>query len=192
MPSSAPRITPAKTSRILRVLPDMTVLAPCDAVECALRCAPRLQHDGPVYMRIGKKGEPVVHKPAARLRDRPRDDACAKARDVCLIGTGNDRAGRAGAPPTCSHAQGISRRRARASPRSSRWIRACLRRRVRDVSGRRDHRGAQPRRRPGRRGRRMACGAADRSARACSAFGTDDVFLHEIGSQDYARAQVRT
>lgn len=45
----------------LRALPGMTVIAPADAweVRAALRAA--LAHDGPVYLRIGKKGEPPVH-----------------------------------------------------------------------------------------------------------------------------------
>ncbi len=46
---------------LLRALPNMSVVSPADAHEVrgALRAA--LQHDGPVYMRIGKKGEPLVH-----------------------------------------------------------------------------------------------------------------------------------
>lgn len=46
---------------ILRALPNMTVVCPADPHEVrgALRAA--LAHDGPVYMRIGKKGEPLVH-----------------------------------------------------------------------------------------------------------------------------------
>lgn len=46
---------------ILRTLPGMCVLAPCDATElrCMLRTA--LQQSNPVYIRIGKKGEPNIH-----------------------------------------------------------------------------------------------------------------------------------
>lgn len=45
---------------ILRTLPGMRVLAPCDANEmrAALRAA--LNEDGPVYIRIGKKGEAQI------------------------------------------------------------------------------------------------------------------------------------
>jgi len=45
----------------LSALPNMTVIAPADAFEvrAALRAA--LQQSGPVYIRIGKKGEPLVH-----------------------------------------------------------------------------------------------------------------------------------
>jgi len=47
---------------MLRLIPGMAVLAPADAMELrpALRAA--LDYDGPVYIRIGKKGEPVVHE----------------------------------------------------------------------------------------------------------------------------------
>lgn len=49
---------------MLRLIPGMAVLAPADAMELrpALRAA--LDYDGPVYIRIGKKGEPVVHENA--------------------------------------------------------------------------------------------------------------------------------
>jgi transketolase len=46
---------------MLRLIPGLAVLAPGDEKELrpALRAA--LDHPGPVYIRIGKKGEPVVH-----------------------------------------------------------------------------------------------------------------------------------
>lgn len=46
---------------MLRLLPGLAVVAPADAweVRAALRAA--LQHPHPVYLRIGKKGEPAVH-----------------------------------------------------------------------------------------------------------------------------------
>lgn len=46
---------------ILRVLPGLAVVSPADPweVRAALRAA--LQRNGPVYLRIGKKGEPTLH-----------------------------------------------------------------------------------------------------------------------------------
>jgi len=46
---------------MLRALPEMTVVCPADPLEVrgALRAA--LVHEGPVYLRLGKKGEPAVH-----------------------------------------------------------------------------------------------------------------------------------
>jgi transketolase len=45
----------------LRALPGLTILCPADPweVRAALRAA--LKHDGPVYLRLGKKGEPAIH-----------------------------------------------------------------------------------------------------------------------------------
>ncbi|CCD83614.1 putative transketolase, C-terminal section (TK) [Bradyrhizobium sp. ORS 285] len=73
----------------LRSIPNMVVICPGDAFEVrgALRAA--MKQDRPVYIRMGKKGEPVVHKgPIA-------DFAIGKAitmeegSDVCLLSTGN-------------------------------------------------------------------------------------------------------
>lgn len=46
---------------ILRTLPGMQIAAPADAMELRSCLRSALQADHPVYLRIGKKGEPVVH-----------------------------------------------------------------------------------------------------------------------------------
>jgi len=53
---------------ILRTLPGMCVLAPCDATELDLMLRAALQQDQPVYIRIGKKGEPRIYKERPLLR----------------------------------------------------------------------------------------------------------------------------
>lgn len=52
---------------LLRALPNMRVLCPSDPWETrqALRAA--LQAEGPVYIRLGKKGEPELHGPEDRF-----------------------------------------------------------------------------------------------------------------------------
>jgi len=71
----------------LRSLPGMTVFCPADPLELALGLEAALEHDGPVYIRLGKKGEPVLHA------TRP-DFALGKAitlkegKELCLISTG--------------------------------------------------------------------------------------------------------
>jgi transketolase len=73
---------------LLRALPGLAVVCPCDAFEtrAALRAALRADH--PTYLRLGKKGEPKVHA------ETPTDFAIGKAmtvregRDVCLLATG--------------------------------------------------------------------------------------------------------
>ena len=45
----------------LRALPNMVVVCPGDAFEVRAALRASLKQDRPVYIRIGKKGEPVVH-----------------------------------------------------------------------------------------------------------------------------------
>jgi transketolase len=71
----------------LRMLPTMSVVCPGDPIEarCALDAAVR--HSGPVYLRMGKKGEPVVH--AARPEFAiGRAITIAEGTDVALLSTG--------------------------------------------------------------------------------------------------------
>ena len=46
----------------MRALPGMTVVCPCDQWEVRLALRAALQQNGPVYLRLGKKGEPALHK----------------------------------------------------------------------------------------------------------------------------------
>lgn len=49
---------------IMRSLPNMVVLTPCDPIETAALTKLMMQYDGPVYLRCGYKGEPaIVDKP---------------------------------------------------------------------------------------------------------------------------------
>ncbi len=47
---------------LLRVLPNMSVLCPGDALEVRACLKAAMQHEGPLYIRLGKKGEPVIHQ----------------------------------------------------------------------------------------------------------------------------------
>jgi len=73
---------------ILRSLPNMTIVCPGDPVEVRLALRAAAHHDGPVYLRLGKKGEPVVHE-----RDPEfvigRAITLSEGEDVCLLATGN-------------------------------------------------------------------------------------------------------
>jgi transketolase len=73
----------------LRSIPNMVVICPGDAHEVrgALRAA--MQQDRPVYIRMGKKGEPLVHSGARPTLPSARPSPSPKASDVCLLSTGN-------------------------------------------------------------------------------------------------------
>ena len=47
---------------IMRALPNMVVVCPCDFAEAEAATHAMIAHDGPVYYRCGYKKEPVVHK----------------------------------------------------------------------------------------------------------------------------------
>ncbi len=72
---------------MLRLLPGMTVLAPADALEVRALLKASLRHDGPVYMRIGKKNEPLVHEEEPTL-EIGRAVTMREGRGVCLLNAG--------------------------------------------------------------------------------------------------------
>jgi transketolase len=72
---------------LLRSLPGMAVVCPADAheVRAALRAA--LDGDGPVYLRLGKKGEPALHASPPRF-EIGRSITLRRGHDVALLGVG--------------------------------------------------------------------------------------------------------
>lgn len=47
---------------VMRGLQDIVVMAPGDPVEARLATRAAYEHDGPVYMRLGRSGERVIHR----------------------------------------------------------------------------------------------------------------------------------
>lgn len=45
---------------LMRVIPNMTIVAPCDAEEMKRLMPQTIDYEGPIYIRLGKGGEPVV------------------------------------------------------------------------------------------------------------------------------------
>ena len=53
---------------LMRAIPGMTIIAPCDAEEMRRLAAQTLDWEGPVYVRFGKGGDPLVSDPALPCR----------------------------------------------------------------------------------------------------------------------------
>lgn len=53
---------------ILRTLPNMTIFTPGDPIEVKFAIEEALKIKGPVYIRLGKAGEPNIHKNGTKLR----------------------------------------------------------------------------------------------------------------------------
>ena len=47
---------------LMRILPNMTVMVPCDALEAKKATIAAANHEGPVYIRLGRSGAPVITK----------------------------------------------------------------------------------------------------------------------------------
>ncbi|MFA5388837.1 MAG: transketolase family protein [Candidatus Omnitrophota bacterium] len=47
---------------LMRILPNMTVIVPCDALEAKKATIASASHAGPVYLRLGRSGVPLITK----------------------------------------------------------------------------------------------------------------------------------
>ena len=72
---------------ILRCFPNLTVLCPADAMEVGPAIEAALSLPGPVYIRLGKKGEPVVHESRPTF-EIGKGIVMREGTDVCLLGMG--------------------------------------------------------------------------------------------------------
>jgi transketolase len=73
---------------LLRVLPGMNVVCPGDAHEVRMALRRAVELDAPVYIRIGKKGEPVVHAEEPEF-EIGTGVVLREGREVTLLSTGN-------------------------------------------------------------------------------------------------------
>lgn len=72
---------------LMRLLPNMTVVCPGDPVEVELAVRSSMTHEGPLYLRLGRAGDPTVHQrpPVFRLG---RAITLREGTDCSIISTG--------------------------------------------------------------------------------------------------------
>jgi transketolase len=169
---------------ILRTLPGMRVLAPCDTTELRLALRAALREDGPVYIRIGKKGEPPIHVQAPDFHIG-KGIVVRHGTDVALIAAGTIMAEVIKAAELLA-AQGVSAEVVSfhsVKPLDLGYLdQACARFRLFATIEEHSRIG-------GLGGAVAEWKAARRNAPVQLSFGADDAFMHEVGSQDYARAK---
>ena len=73
---------------ILRALPNMTVFVPCDPEELRAGLRASLDFSSPMYIRIGKKGEPNLSSVDGRKFRLGKAVTLRKGKDTCIIGCG--------------------------------------------------------------------------------------------------------
>jgi transketolase len=71
---------------IMRTLPNLTIVCPGDPIEASLATEAILKHDGPVYLRLGKSGEPEVHKKNVKFLIG-KSILVKKGKDITLLST---------------------------------------------------------------------------------------------------------
>jgi len=170
---------------ILRTLPGMTVFAPCDEVELRLGLRAALSHDGPVYMRIGKKGEPVLHKTPPEFKFG-KSITLRQGSDVCLIATGNI------VSVSLAAADILAREGVSARVESFHTIKPLDVDRLAEIFAGVDLVAVaeEHSRLAGLGGAIAEWRAAQENIRArMVAFGAEDEFMHEVGSQEFARSK---
>ena len=74
---------------IMRVLPEMRVLCPGDAHEVGPCLQLAMKESGPVYVRLGKKNEPLIHEAPPQLETGRFFPIGERGEDVALLSCGN-------------------------------------------------------------------------------------------------------
>lgn len=166
----------------MRVLPHMTVVCPGDPVEVRLAIRAALQRNGPVFLRLGKKGEPVVHKEPPPF-EIGKALVISEGREAAILSTGNTL-------PLAVEAGGLLSRAGVAAeivsfhtvkPLDEEYLRGAFSR-FSVVATVEEHSVL------GGLGGSVAELLAEHGGRArLIRFGTADEFLHEAGEQEYAR-----
>ena len=72
---------------LMRSIPGMVVINPCDAVEAAAAVEAALLHNGPVYMRFGRYALPILNDDDYKF-ELGKGVLMADGADVTLVGTG--------------------------------------------------------------------------------------------------------
>ena len=73
---------------IMRAIPNMTVLCPGDPIETRELIKRSYEQEGPMYIRLGKNGEPKIHSDETRI-EIGKSIQVTKGDDLVLISTSN-------------------------------------------------------------------------------------------------------
>lgn len=72
---------------LMRVLPNMTVIVPCDGLEAKKATIASASYKGPVYLRLGRSGVPAITK-EKDLFEIGKANVLREGRDVAIIACG--------------------------------------------------------------------------------------------------------
>ncbi len=72
---------------IMRSLPNMVVMSPSDAVQTRFAVKAAIEHNGPVYLRLGRLGVPVIYEDDYKF-EFGKGAIISEGNDVTIIATG--------------------------------------------------------------------------------------------------------
>ncbi|HEX3029978.1 MAG TPA: transketolase family protein [Clostridia bacterium] len=73
---------------LMRALPNMVVLSPADAIETAHCVQAACEYDGPVYLRLGRLGVPVIYDESSYKFELGKGITISEGSDATIIATG--------------------------------------------------------------------------------------------------------
>lgn len=73
---------------LMRAIPGITIFAPADPYEAEFVTKAAIKIKGPVYLRLGKRGEPLLYKKPKKLKVG-KGSVLRKGKDLAIIATGN-------------------------------------------------------------------------------------------------------
>ncbi|MBQ5761963.1 MAG: transketolase family protein [Clostridia bacterium] len=73
---------------VMRALPNMVVLSPCDEVETNLAIKAAIDHDGPVYIRLGRLAVEAVHDAETFKFELGKGVQIKEGNDLTIVATG--------------------------------------------------------------------------------------------------------
>ena len=72
---------------LMRILPNMTVVVPCDVIEAQKATIAAAYKDGPVYLRLGREKMPILTRQEDEFK-LGKATVCQKGKDITLIACG--------------------------------------------------------------------------------------------------------
>lgn len=73
---------------IMRAIPGMTVISPADAIETRYAVKAAIEHEGPVYLRLGRLNVPVIYDESNYKYELGKGITLSDGNDVTIISTG--------------------------------------------------------------------------------------------------------
>ena len=73
---------------LMRTIPGMVVINPCDDVEARAAVKAAYEHEGPVYLRFGRLAIPVINDAATYKFELGKGVVLKEGRDVTIVATG--------------------------------------------------------------------------------------------------------